>query len=158
MFIFNNKCSKFDIEWIQKIQKVFLWYSSKPEIDYKTLWNTFEESGLKYVDIKVNIISLQWSWVKKLFHDKHHDWKIIPLFLINKYFGKNFHFHPNLSFNLSLVDSFPESYKQTLINWSTYFVSKIPSCIQLNFLRYKKHLWIDNGPVYLQLTWWFREL
>ena len=136
----------------KKIQKAFLWYSSKPKINYKTLCNTFEEGSLKNVDIKAKIISLQCSWVKKLFDGNHHDWKIIPLFLINKYFGKNFHFHPNLSFNLSLVDSFPEFYKQKLINWSNYFASnfEVPSCIQSNFLWYNKHLLIDNRPVYLQ--------
>ena len=70
---------------------------------------------------------------------------------MNKYFGKNFHFHPNLPFNLSLVDSFPEFYKQILINWSPYFVSnsEVPSCIQSNYLWYNRHLLIDNKPVYL---------
>ena len=75
--------------------------SSKPKINYKTLYNTFEEGGLKNVDIKPKINSLQCSWVKKLFDGNYHDWKIIPLFLVNKYFGKNFNFHPNLSFSLS---------------------------------------------------------
>ena len=95
---------------------------------------------------------MQCFWVKLLFDGNHHDWKIIPLCLINKYFGKNFHFHPNLSFNLSLVNSFPEFYKQILLNWSTYFVSNSEdrSCIQSNFFWYNKHLLIDNRPVYLQ--------
>ena len=95
---------------------------------------------------------MQCSWVKKLFDGNHRDWKIIPLFLTNKYFGKNFHFHPNLSFNSSLVDSFPEFYKVILINWRTYFVSysEVPSCIQSNYLWYNRHLLIDNRPVYLQ--------
>ena len=76
---------------------------------------------------------------------------VIPLFLINKYFGKNFHFYPSLSFNLSLVDSFPEFFKEILINWSTYFVSnsKVPSCIQSNYLWHNRHLLIDNMSAYL---------
>ena len=49
---------------IQKIQKAFLWYSSKPKINHKTLCDAFEESGLKNVDIKTKMISLQCSWVK----------------------------------------------------------------------------------------------
>ena len=71
---------------------------------------------------------------------------------MNKYFGKNFLFHPNLPFNLSLVDSFPEFYKQILINWSPYFVSnsEVPSCIQSNYLWYNRHLLTDNRPVYLR--------
>ena len=112
----------------------------------------FEEGGLKNADIKAKIISLQCSRIKKLFDGNHRDWKIIPLFLLNKSFRKNFHFDPNLSFNLSLIDSFPESYKQILINWSTYFVSysEVPSCIQSNYLWHNRYLLIDNRPVYLQ--------
>ena len=112
----------------------------------------FEEGGLENVDIKAKIIRFQCSWIKILFDDNYHDWKIIPFFLINRHFGKNFHFHPNLSLNLSLVDSFPEFYKQILIKWSTYFVfnTEVPSCIHSNFLWYNKHLLIDNRPVYLQ--------
>ena len=83
---------------IQKTQKAFLWYSTKPKMNHKTLCNTFEEGSVKNGDIKAKIISLQCSWVKKLFDGNHRGWKIIPLFLINKYFDKNFHFHPNLSF------------------------------------------------------------
>ena len=120
-------------------------------MDHKTLCNTFEDGGLKNVDIKLKIISLQCSWVKKLYDGNHHDWKTIPLSFINKYFGKNFHFYSSFSFNLVLVDSFPEFYKQIFINWSNYFVSnsKVLSCIQSSFLWYSKHILIDNKPAYL---------
>ena len=64
MFIFNYNCSKFGIEWNSKNSKNFLWYPSKPKIIYKTLCNTFEEGGLKNVEIKTKIISLQSSWIK----------------------------------------------------------------------------------------------
>ena len=67
---------------IQKIQKAFLWYSTKPKINHEILCNTYEEGSLKNVDIKAKIISLQCSWVKKLFDGSHCDWKI-PLFLIS---------------------------------------------------------------------------
>ena len=66
---------------IQTIQKTFLWYSSKPKINYKTLCNTFEESGLKNFNIKAKIISMQYSLVKKLFDGNHHDWKLFHNFL-----------------------------------------------------------------------------
>ena len=45
--------------------KKLLWYSSKLKINFKTLHNTFEKGGLKIVDIKAKIISLQCSSVKK---------------------------------------------------------------------------------------------
>ena len=50
---------------IHKIQKTFVWYSSKPKINHKTFCNTFEDEGLKNVDVKSKIISLHCSWVKK---------------------------------------------------------------------------------------------
>ena len=40
------------LEEIQKIQKTLLWYSSRPKINHKTLCNTFEDGGLKNVDVK----------------------------------------------------------------------------------------------------------
>ena len=52
--------------------------------------------GIKIVYLKNKITSLQCSWVKRLFEDDFHDWKILPLFLIDKHLGKNFKFHNNL--------------------------------------------------------------
>ena len=106
---------------------------------------------MKNVDVKSKIVSLQCSWVKKLYDHNHHDWKIIPLFFINKYFGKHFHFYSNLFFNLALVDSFPEFYEQIFINWSNCFVtnSEVPSCIESIFLWCNKHILFDNKTVYL---------
>ena len=54
------------LEEIQKIQKIFLWYSSKPKFNHKTLCSRLEDGGLKSVDVKSKIISLQYSWVKNI--------------------------------------------------------------------------------------------
>ena len=80
------------LEEIQKVQKTFLWYSCKPKINHKTLCNTFKDGGLKNADVKSKIISLQCSWVKTLYDGNYCDWKIMPLYYINKDFGKNFIF------------------------------------------------------------------
>ena len=77
-----------DISKIQKIQKTFIWHSSRPKISHKILCNNFENGGLKHVDISSKIISLQCSWLRKLCDENLHEWKIIPSHLINKYFGK----------------------------------------------------------------------
>ena len=45
------------LEEIQKIQKIFLWCSSKPKISHKTFRNTFEDGGLKNVDVKSKIVN-----------------------------------------------------------------------------------------------------
>ena len=50
--------SKQLIEEIQKIQKAFIWNNLTPKIKHETLCNSFEEGGLKYVDINSKIASL----------------------------------------------------------------------------------------------------
>ena len=57
--------SKQLIEEIQRIQKAFIWNNLTPKIK-QTLGNSFEEGGLKNVDINSKIASLQCSWVKRL--------------------------------------------------------------------------------------------
>ena len=51
--------------------------------------------GIKNVDLTNKIRSMQCSWVKRLLKDDCHDWKVIPLFLIGTYLGKNFKCHNN---------------------------------------------------------------
>ena len=47
------------------------------------------------------------SWVKRLFEDNFHDWKVIQLFLIGKHLGKNFKFRNNIDLNNNLLSKFP---------------------------------------------------
>ena len=75
-------------EELQRIQKTFIWHSSRPKISHKTLCNNFENGGLKHLEISSKIISLQYSWLRKLCDENFREWKIIPSHLISKYFGK----------------------------------------------------------------------
>ena len=102
------------IEELQKIQKKFIWHSSRPKVSHKTLCNNFENGGLKHVDISLNIISLQCSWLQKFCDENFHEWKIIPPHLINKYFGKSFKFHSSLSFDRKLLIKFHKFYENLL--------------------------------------------
>ena len=72
--------------YLNCLLKSFTWNSSKPKVNHKTSCNTFEDRGLKNIDVKSKIINLQCSWDKKLYDSNHHDWKIIALYFINKYF------------------------------------------------------------------------
>ena len=46
-------------------------------------WNILlEKGGLNNVDIFSKVISLHCSWVKRLYDNRFHAWKIIPLFFI----------------------------------------------------------------------------
>ena len=105
------------VEELQTIQKLFLWHSAKPKIKHNTLCSNFENGGLKNVDINFKIKSLQCSWIKKLYDENFHKWKIIPLYLINKYFGSNFKFHSNLSIDKKILKNFPKYYEEIFMLW-----------------------------------------
>ena len=136
------------IQELKKIQKSFLW-NSNPKIKYNTLCSDFKNGGLKSVDIDKKIISLQCSWVKRLYDEFFHDWKIIPLKLIEKYLGKFFKFHSNVFFNSSKLNSFPSFYKDLMTNW-TIHLSTSPttaSCVLSQFLWFNKYIEIDTSYI-----------
>ena len=87
----------------------FIWKGKNRKIKNSTLYNDYEYGGLKNVDIFSKVVSLQSSWIKKLFDNNFHQWKLIPLYLIRQYLGKNFKFHSNLELiykHLSLISIF----------------------------------------------------
>ena len=50
---------------LNKIKKYFIWKNGNPKIKQNTLCKYYKNGGMKNVDIKFNIISLQYSWVKR---------------------------------------------------------------------------------------------
>ena len=78
------------IKELNKIQKEFTWNGSNPKIKHSTLCNKYENGGLKNVGVLSKVISLQCSWIKRLYDNSSHPWKIIPSHLIDTYLGKNF--------------------------------------------------------------------
>ena len=51
------------------------------------------------------------SWVERLFEDNFYSWKVIPLFLIDKYLGKNFKLHDNIDISNDILSKFPSFYQ-----------------------------------------------
>ena len=91
------------MELLSKIQKEFLWGKNKSKIKHDTLCKDYENGGLKSVYIFSKIVSLQCSWIRRLYDENFHPWTIIFLYLIEMHSGKNFKFHPNLDLrNFSL--------------------------------------------------------
>ena len=137
---------------LKKIQKDFLWYQKYPKIKHSTFRNTYENGGLKNVDIECKIISLQCSWVKRLFDNTTHSWKIIPHYLINVVLGNNFVFHSNLSINEIKLKKFPNYYRQLLYKWMKHFSCNpiLPSMIASECLWYNKNIKIDGKTIYYQ--------
>ena len=70
----------------------FIWKGNYPKIKNITLFNDYEHGRLKNVDIFSKIVRLQCSWIKRLFDNNLHQWKLIPFYLIRQYFGKKIKF------------------------------------------------------------------
>ena len=66
------------INELERIQKTFLW-PSKPKIKNETLCSDFKHAGLKNINIQKKIIRLKCSWMRRLYDDSFHEWKVIPM-------------------------------------------------------------------------------
>ena len=140
---------EFIIEELCLIQKKFVWLNSKPKIKHETLRADFKNGGLKNVDIRLKFISLKCSWIKRLFDDSFHEWKVIPLHLFENTFGKNFKFHTNLDFKSTIIMNFPLFYKSLLLHWKNSFPNfhVVASCILNEFLWYNKYIKIGGNTI-----------
>ena len=57
---------------LQKMQKYFLWKSSITKIKHETTCKEYKDDDLKHVDISCKTVSLQCSWIRKLYHNYFH--------------------------------------------------------------------------------------
>ena len=112
------------IDLVYKIQKNFIWQGKKAKIKHSTLCNGYENGGLKNVGLRNKVTSIQCSWVKRLFEDGFHDWKVILLLLIDKHLGKNFKFHNNIDLSKYILSKFPSFYQNIFIKWINNYTAK----------------------------------
>ena len=121
----------------------------KPKIKHSTLCNNYQDGGLKNVNTESKIISLQCSWIKRLYDKNMHNWKIIPLALIEKFLGKGFKFHSNMKIENKYIRNFPKYYQKIIIAWYKNFSSLVdlPSAILSQYLWFNSKILIDNKSV-----------
>ena len=67
---------------LEDIQKDFLWGNKRPKVAQKTLIASYEDGGLKSVDIIAKIQALRLSWISRLYAGSPHPWKHIPTQLL----------------------------------------------------------------------------
>ena len=134
------------IESLSKIQKEFLWGKSKSKIKRNILCNDYETEGLKSLDILLKIVGLQCSWIRRLYDENFHPWKVTPLYLTDMQFGKNVKFDPNLNLRNFSLTIFPKYYQEIIYIWSKYLSSRpsLPSSIASQFLWLNKVIQTDN--------------
>ena len=114
----------------------------------------FKAEGLK---ILMYVFSCQSSsfldYRLHLYDDCFHEWKIIPLHLLGKYFSSSFKFSSNLDFGSKFLEEFSSFDERMIKNWQKYFIapSITPSCILIQNLRYSSYIKTDSRSVELKL-------
>ena len=100
----------------------------------------------------IKFVSLRCSWLKTLYDDCFHEWKIIPLHLLNKCFDPSFKFQSNLNFESKLLKHVPSFSKQIRMNWKKYFIACpiTPSAILSQYILYNGYFKTDNKAVCLK--------
>ena len=86
------------VEELEKTQKSFLWKDSSPKTRHETTCKDYKNAGLNNVYISRKIVSLQCSWIRRLFYNNFHEWILIPLHLIAMSFGSKLKHHSNVFF------------------------------------------------------------
>ena len=90
---FITTVPKHIVNELEKIQKAFLWKNSSPKIKHETCYNDYKAGGLKMLIFQTKIIALQCSWIRRIYDSSFHEWKLMPLYLTEKSFGRSFKFH-----------------------------------------------------------------
>ena len=104
-----------------------------------------DAGGLNDIDIKTKLKSLQLSWVKRLYDDTCHCWKVIPKFFINKY--SQVLFYPNIK--LTLPEDMPLFYKNIFKFWEDICKSE-PITLKSVFsqsVRLNSFILIEKKPI-----------
>ena len=141
------------IDLLHKIQKNFIWQGKKTKIKRSTLSNGYDKAGIKNVNLRDKITSMQCSWVKTLFEDDFHNLKVIPLLLISKHLGKSFRFHNNIDISNEILSKFPSFYQDVFIKWINNFTSKsiLLSMFLSNVNWFNSNIRADSEPVHFSL-------
>ena len=131
------------------MQKNFIWLDKKAEIKHSTFCNGYEKGGIKDANLRNEVTSMQCFWVKRLFEDHFHDWKVIPLFLICKHLCKNFKFYNNIDTSNGILSKFPSFCQDIFIKWINNITSKptLSSMILSEFIWFNSNIKVHRKPV-----------
>ena len=88
---FLSYVPKVIIDKLIKIQCEYLWDRKRAKIKHSALIGSYETGGLKSLDIESKIKALQLSWIKRLYDEYVHSWKIIPTFFLKLHAEKIFY-------------------------------------------------------------------
>ena len=86
---------------------------------------------------------------KRLLDNNFHQRKLVPLYLIRQYLGKNLKFYSKLEVSHSMLCKFPKFYKEIFIRWSKHLslLATLSSTVSCQFICYNKHIQIGNKGI-----------
>ena len=96
---FLTNIPKLIVKNLIKLKNDFLWDGKPPKVKHSAMIGSYEKGGLKDIDIERRIKALRLSWVRRLYDETDHEWKLIPKFYSEK-FSTNL-FFPNLKININ---------------------------------------------------------
>ena len=133
------------------VKKSFIWNGKNPKIKHSTLSNSYEDGGLKEVDVITKVSSLQCTWIKRLHDEDFHEWKIIPSYLIKTIFCENFKFYPCLDPSIRSLKNVPDFFKEMITNWAKCLSCSpsLPSAILFQLLWFNSNIKIDNKSIFI---------
>ena len=99
----------------------------------------------KSVDMQNKVNSLQSSWIKRLYNDCFHEWKIIHLNPLNKTFGPSYKFPSNPSFKKSSLKKLLPFYRHMLNSW----IQSLSESPQTSSQILSQFLWFNK---YIKIT------
>ena len=128
-----------------KIKNEFLWGGKPPKIKHSAMIGSYERGGLKDIDIEKRLKALRLSWVRRLYDDSIHEWKVIPKFYLEKY-SQNI-FYPNLK--IEVKNNIPKFYKNIIREWE-----EIAACepltrenVLIQSIRFNRKILINNNVI-----------
>lgn len=112
-----NKCCKCLLESIRCMENISFFLPSLRVFLLIIFFHACPSGHLiiKDTDIFYKIISWKCSWVRQLFDENFHEWKIIILYLFRKVFRTYLKFHSNLDISKCPHKIFPLFYQEILM-------------------------------------------
>ena len=102
------------IDKIKEMQVNFIWDNKRPKIAHLAFISSYEDGGLKDIDIDAKIRSLRLSWVTRLYSGSDHPWKHIPRTILERQLEHK-PFFPNVSYTPSSI--LPNFYQSMVRHW-----------------------------------------
>ena len=98
---------------------------TKNSISNMILYITIRKMMVRKILIGHKVVSLKCSWLRRLYNENFHEWKLIPLHYVKTYLGKDFKFYSNVKIPNKILD------KEILGWWGTYYFQAptVPSAI-----------------------------